>query len=618
VSQYFVRFSQLMLLLKKAIVLAGLTLIILALAGPDLPPVQAQVGIGVIRVAATGSDSAGCGGAGSPCRTIQYALNLAADGDEVRVAAGTYTGTGDNLLFISNKHVTLGGGYSTSDWNTPNPTLNVTIIDGQNVRRGIRVVSSEVTLTGFTIRNGYAQGANDSPDDLSFAFGGGFQADHSTVTLNDVTLTGNTVQGGANSGGGHGGAGAGGGLAFLNSTAWLANVTLAGNTALGGAGSANSVRGGLGLGGGLYAYNSTVIASDLTVTRNVARAGDAPGSVGIEGVQRADGLGGGVSVILSQLSLTHATLGNNSARGGAASGKGGLGLGGGLFIELSTGTLTDATLRENAVQGGTSSGKDGEGGAGLGGGGFSTGSTVTLDRSAITGNTAQGQSASGDGGIGGDGAGGGLYFTKAIPREQSSLNATNSVVGGNQAGAGSGASRAGYAFGGGIFCDQTSASLTQATLAGNSLGSAGDREGTGLFIMENSSANLTYSIISDHLTLTAVFVKPGGSVALNHTLWSGNQKNTGGGGSISDLNPHTGAPAFTAPGSPNYDYHIGASSAAREKAAGSTILFDLDQQCRPFPANGLKDLGADEYSTQAPRACLKNSVYLPFICRNAN
>ena len=44
----------------------------------------------VIHVAKTGTDTPGCGATSAPCATIPYAYGLAAVGDTIKVAVGTY------------------------------------------------------------------------------------------------------------------------------------------------------------------------------------------------------------------------------------------------------------------------------------------------------------------------------------------------------------------------------------------------------------------------------------------------------------------------------------------------------------------------------------------------
>ena len=53
----------------------------------------AQGGTGIVRVATTGTDGTDCGSSATPCRTIQFAVHDAQEGGEIRVAAGTYTGS---------------------------------------------------------------------------------------------------------------------------------------------------------------------------------------------------------------------------------------------------------------------------------------------------------------------------------------------------------------------------------------------------------------------------------------------------------------------------------------------------------------------------------------------
>ena len=70
-------------------------------------------------VATTGSDATNdCTNPITPCVTIQHAVDQADSGDEVRVAAGTYTGTNSygglsQMVYIS-KTVTVRGGYTST------------------------------------------------------------------------------------------------------------------------------------------------------------------------------------------------------------------------------------------------------------------------------------------------------------------------------------------------------------------------------------------------------------------------------------------------------------------------------------------------------------------------
>ncbi|MCX7707998.1 MAG: hypothetical protein N2204_08335, partial [Anaerolineae bacterium] len=66
-----------------------------------------------------------CGGV-TPCyATIQAAVDAAAAGDEIRVAAGTYSGVtargGSTQVVYLDKALTLRGGFTTANWTTPNP-----------------------------------------------------------------------------------------------------------------------------------------------------------------------------------------------------------------------------------------------------------------------------------------------------------------------------------------------------------------------------------------------------------------------------------------------------------------------------------------------------------------
>lgn len=63
----------------------GMALALLAVLSPSSTTL-AQTGSGVIRVAISGSDGPGCGSATTPCRTLQYAIDQAQTGEEIRTS----------------------------------------------------------------------------------------------------------------------------------------------------------------------------------------------------------------------------------------------------------------------------------------------------------------------------------------------------------------------------------------------------------------------------------------------------------------------------------------------------------------------------------------------------
>lgn len=143
----------------------GTALLAVALAGGALTSLhlllsQQPAYAAGVRYVAPGS---ACGGA-TPCyASPQAALDAAAAGDEIRVAAGAYTGvsvrSGATQTLYIDKSVTIRGGYTTANWSTPDPTANPTTLDAQGQGRVIYAVGEiTVTLEGLRITGGDAQG----------------------------------------------------------------------------------------------------------------------------------------------------------------------------------------------------------------------------------------------------------------------------------------------------------------------------------------------------------------------------------------------------------------------------------------------------------------------------
>src|SRR3954469_13319154 len=103
---------------------------------------------GVWYVAPGGKDSKSCSSPKTACATIRGALSKPgfAAGDTLRVASGTYTGSGDEVILLD-KDVILSGG-----WNTAFTAQDgMSIVDGQRARRGITINNGvTVSIERFT------------------------------------------------------------------------------------------------------------------------------------------------------------------------------------------------------------------------------------------------------------------------------------------------------------------------------------------------------------------------------------------------------------------------------------------------------------------------------------
>jgi len=184
-------------------------------------PVRAAV---VLYVAPGGNDGNACTDPTLPCATIQVAIQKATVGDRIEVAAGTYTGSGEQVIRID-KSLHLSGG-----WNSAFTVQNgETIIDGQAARREIYVEDNiTVTLEHFTLENGITGIENNGDLTASyiivrnntgsmFCWGGGI-TNLGVMLIEWSTISDNKCAFGGGYGGGIYNWISGGPLTILNST----------------------------------------------------------------------------------------------------------------------------------------------------------------------------------------------------------------------------------------------------------------------------------------------------------------------------------------------------------------------------------------------------------------
>lgn len=137
-------------------------------------------------------------GSSSPCfATIQAAVDVAAAGDEIKIAAGSYTVSGSQLgqVVQLTKGVTLTGGFTPANWNTAAPQSNLTMVNAQGVF-GRRVIDVNILnvpgslpfrITGLVIEGGNGDATLDFD-------GGGIYVRSGNGTIEGNTLRDNKAQ----------------------------------------------------------------------------------------------------------------------------------------------------------------------------------------------------------------------------------------------------------------------------------------------------------------------------------------------------------------------------------------------------------------------------------------
>jgi parallel beta-helix repeat protein len=233
----------------------------------------AQAADGIHYVAPGGA----CGSAISPCySSVQAAVDATGEGEEIRVAAGTYTDIHarqdvTQVVYLS-KTVSIRGGYTTSDWNSPDPDVNPTTLDAQGQGRVLYITGDiSPTIAGLRFTGGDASGlggffnGEDSGGGIFISdssaiiencvvfgntayYGGGVHANNSAAIMQGNIITGNNATN------------KGGGLSILFSTARLSANSISSNTASNG-------------GSGAYLYWDSSTLENNTFSNNVTLFG---------------------------------------------------------------------------------------------------------------------------------------------------------------------------------------------------------------------------------------------------------------------------------------------------------------------------------------------------------
>ena len=410
-------------------------------------------------VATTGSDTSNdCTDTLTPCATIQHAVDQATPDDEIRVAAGTYTGTNgygglSQVIYIS-KTVMVRGGYTTTNWAMPDPDANPTVVDAEGDGRVFYITGDiSVTLEGLSITGGDATDQGAEPLNWGYDLGGGIYSITATTSISGCIIYSNTASTAH--------VAYGGGIFAAGGTAAINGCTIYSNTA-------STIY--AGWGGGIHLYQCVVLLSDSNILGNRATTGmsyadphtDCDGEGGGGGIVlircEADvvsntvqnnigcterdriGWGGGIYLSLSNVTVSNNLIVSNTASMGCDA------QGGGLYVETSTATISSNQFLTNTAS---------TLGMGVGGGAAFWSSEITLTHNTIQHNVAS---------TGGYGSGGGLGLS-----EVTATLASNRILS-NTACMGFGdivTGPAAIGYGGGVLLYKSYADLNHNVIRGN-------------------------------------------------------------------------------------------------------------------------------------------------------
>lgn len=278
-----------------------------------------------VKPLGSGSESGENWGAASG--NLQAMIDASVTGDEIWVAAGTYSPAPSGASFNMKDGVKIYGGFPASGspvFTDREATVNLTILHGNNASViyndqavfGTAVTASAV-LDGFTITGG------------ADTYGGGMWNVQSSPTISNCIFSGNTATS------------YGGGLFSQQSSPIVSNCTFSNNTAPAGA--------------GVMSYQSSPAFTNCSFVENTATTGfggggmynwSCPSTLTITGCTFSNNEGAGGAGIYNYYSspvITNCTLTANDVMGGS---------GGGMYNEFSAPSITGTVFSENTANGG--------------------------------------------------------------------------------------------------------------------------------------------------------------------------------------------------------------------------------------------------------------------------
>ncbi len=212
--------------------------------------------------------------ADQPCK-LTTAITDASDGDRIILAGGTYTGTGNSVIELTNA-ISLYGGWNEKSPPVIDPEKYITIISGNKERRVIEVNTTGISLTldGLHIVDGNATGLGGyRASGYTYDVGGGIFIDEANVSIENCVVEYNSAVNDHAFGGGiflhnsdgrinnseirHNSSRTGGGIAIIGGAASVTGNKITSNDAAR-------------MGGGIHCEEDSTLISKNLVTGNHA------------------------------------------------------------------------------------------------------------------------------------------------------------------------------------------------------------------------------------------------------------------------------------------------------------------------------------------------------------